>query len=184
MKSKILFEHNYILQTIAKIALDIYDQNNNKYPLLIPIMEGANRFTNHLFQYLNQLHLNYSIYPIKVTSYQDTESTGKLNWYIGFDEKVKNRNCILIDDILDTGTTTYYVLEELQKFSPASVKTCFLLEKTTRKKFDVQKDYVGISFNSGFVFGFGLDYNEKYRDLNDIFVVDEHGEKENLFGST
>jgi hypoxanthine phosphoribosyltransferase len=172
MKTRVLFEYNFILQHIANISSQIYDQNKNKYPLLIPIMEGAAVFTNHLTRYLDYKRLNYDMYPVKVSSYQDTETTGKLNWHIGFNEKVKGRNCILIDDILDTGTTIYYVLEELQKYSPASVKTCFLLEKTARRKFDVPKDYVGITFEDGFIFGFGLDYNGKYRDLTDILVVE------------
>jgi len=172
MKTKVLFEHNFILQYIARISSQIYENYQNKYPLLIPIMEGAAVFTNHLTRYLDYHNLNYDLYPIKVSSYQDTETSGKLNWHIKFNERVNNRNCILIDDIVDTGTTIHYVLEELQKYSPASIKTCFLLEKTARRKFDVPKDYVGITFEDGFIFGFGLDYNDRYRDLDEIFVIE------------
>jgi len=172
MKTRILFEHNFIVQHIARISSQICEDHYNKYPLLIPIMEGASVFTNYLTRYLDYHNLNYGLYPVKVSSYQDTETTGKLNWHTAFNEKVKGRNCILIDDILDTGTTIYYVLEELQKYSPASIKTCFLLEKTARRKFVVPKDYVGITFEDGFIFGFGLDYNGRYRDLTDIFVVE------------
>jgi len=66
MKTKVLFEHNFILQCVAKISSQIYENYQNKYPLLIPIMEGAAVFTNHLTRYLDYHNLNYNLYTIKV----------------------------------------------------------------------------------------------------------------------
>ena len=115
---------------------------------------------------------------VRASSYVGTESSGKVVLSGLKVETLKNRHVVLIEDIVDTGTTLAYLVPELQeKAQPASVEVCTLLDKRLgegkEKKYHAK--YVGFSIPDHFIIGYGLDYKEIYRDLKDIFIISQKG---------
>ena len=99
-------------------------------------------------------------------------STGKVTLKVPLKkEHIENKNIILVEDIVDTGRTFNYLVEYIKDFNPKSVKTCVLLDKKARRVVDFSADYVGYSIDDLFVIGYGLDYDEKYRNLPYIGYV-------------
>ena len=102
---------------------------------------------------------------IQVESYQGTESTGKIKLKQDLIDKIEGRNIIIIEDIVDTGRTLEYLREYIKKHNPKSVKVCTLLSKPSRRIVELNIDYIGFSIPDEFVIGFGMDYDQKYRNL-------------------
>ena len=108
-----------------------------------------------------------------VSSYGDsTESSGHIKILRDLDVDITGKNVLLVEDIIDSGRTLYYLLEILKKRHPASMKLCTLLDKPDRRVRDVKVDYVGFEIPDEFVVGYGLDYAQKYRNLPYIGMVE------------
>jgi hypoxanthine phosphoribosyltransferase len=109
-----------------------------------------------------------------VSSYaKGTTSSGQVRVLKDLDSNVEGRNIILVEDIVDTGLTLHYLQELLRARAPKSLKTACLLSKPSRRKVDVQVDYIGFTIEDHFVVGYGLDYAEKYRNLPHIAVLQQ-----------
>ena len=108
---------------------------------------------------------------IKLASYQGTESTGEVKTLIGINNKIENRHVIIIEDIVDTGTTIKKILELIWQLNPASVKIMTLLFKPEAFQENMEIDYVGFDIENKFVVGYGLDYDGFGRNMNQIYVV-------------
>ena len=109
---------------------------------------------------------------ISLSSYGSaTTSSGEVKLIKDLSTPVEGKNVLIIEDIIDTGLTLSYLIELLSARKPASVKLCSLLDKPERRKVNLQGDYVGFKIPDEFVVGYGLDYNEKYRNLPDICVL-------------
>lgn len=102
---------------------------------------------------------------MKVSSYSGTKSTGKLNFSLDISQNLIDKNVIIIEDIIDTGRTLYYLKNYFKEKNPKTLKICTLLDKKERREFSIEPDYVGFDIPDKFVVGFGLDYDEKYRNL-------------------
>ena len=102
---------------------------------------------------------------IQLESYEGEESTGVVKLRQELTGKIEGKNIIIIEDIIDTGRTLEYLREHIKKFSPKSVRICTLLSKPSRRIFELNVDYIGFSIPDEFVVGFGMDYNQKYRNL-------------------
>ena len=110
---------------------------------------------------------------MSVSSYGDgTVSSGVVRIAKDLDESLEGKDVLIVEDIIDSGRTLYYLIDVLQKRNPNSIKLCTLLDKPERRVKDVKVDYVGLDIPDEFVVGFGLDYMQKYRNLPYIGVVE------------
>jgi hypoxanthine phosphoribosyltransferase len=139
-------------------------------------LKGACPFYTHLSDALQGLRQGYDMESVRASSYDGTISTG--NVIVGElkVEAIKNRHVLIIEDIVDTGTTLSSLVPMLrERASLASVEVCTLLDKRldSSKKFSAK--YCGFSVPNHFIVGYGLDYNERYRDLRDIYVLSKMG---------
>lgn len=114
---------------------------------------------------------------LRVSSYEGTKSTGNVKIEGGIDlESLKQKHVILVEDIVDTGTTLSHLIPVLnEKANPASIEVCSLLTKRIAKPQKCKAKYVGFSIPDHFIIGYGLDFNELYRDIKDIWVISQNG---------
>lgn len=155
---------------IAELGKKISEDYAGKQVHLICILKGSVFFTCELAK---RITVPVSLDFISVSSYGDgTASSGIVRIAKDLDESLEGKDVIVIEDIIDSGRTLYYLLEVLAKRQPNSLKLCTLLDKPDRRVKDVKVDYVGFEIPDEFVVGYGLDYAQKYRNLPFIGVVE------------
>jgi hypoxanthine phosphoribosyltransferase len=159
-----------INKQVNRVADEINRDYQDKCPLFIAILNGSFMFASDLFKALN---INAQICFIKLASYQGVKSTGHVVTSIGLDVSLKDRDVIVIEDIVDTGKTLHDFLPQIMDQNPASVKIATLLHKPEALKYSLTIDYVGFSIPNKFVVGFGLDYDGLGRNLREIFQLAE-----------
>ncbi len=136
---------------------------------LIGILKGASLFHSDL---VRAIKLELSLDFIAVGSYGNrTNSSGEVRILKDLDESIKEKDVILVEDIVDTGLTLHYLLQNLSARDPSSLKTVTLLNKPSRRKIEVPVEYIGFDIPDKFVVGYGLDYAQKYRNLEDIRIL-------------
>lgn len=156
-----------ILEKVKILARQIETDYQDKRPLLICVLNGAFMFASDL---MKELTLVCEITFIKLSSYKGMASTGIIN--VEYDlADIKDRNIIVIEDIIDTGTTLNFLIDYLKKSEPESIKICTLLLKPSAVKHHVHADYVGFEIDNRFVVGYGLDYDEIGRNMKDIYQL-------------
>ena len=150
----------------AQISADYRDQDL----LLLCILKGGVVFLADLMRHIT---ISHEIDFLAVSSYgrQVRESTGVVRIVKDLDEPINGRHVLIVEDIIDTGYTLDYIIRNLSTRGPASLKICTLLDKTERREIAIPIDYVGFAIPDKFVFGYGLDVDEKFRELPFIGVV-------------
>ncbi|MBP9186017.1 MAG: hypoxanthine phosphoribosyltransferase [Bacteroidia bacterium] len=156
-----------INERLTAIAYQICAEYEGENPLFLAVLNGAFILAADLFR---KITIQSEISFAKISSYQGTSTTNKISELIGFNEQIEGRNVIIIEDIIDTGLSMQYVLNQLQQKNPASVKVLTLLFKPKALLFDIIPDYVGFEIEPKFVLGYGLDYDGLGRNLPDIYV--------------
>lgn len=155
---------------IAEMGRKISEDYAGKQVHLICILKGSVFFMCELAK---RITVPVSMDFMSVSSYGDgTTSSGIVKIAKDLDESLEGKEVIVIEDIIDSGRTLYYLLDVLQKRKPNSMKLCTLLDKPERRVKDVKVDYVGFNIPDQFVVGYGLDYAQKYRNLPYIGVVE------------
>ena len=155
---------------IAEMGRQISEDYAGKQVHLICILKGSVFFMCELAK---RITVPVSMDFMSVSSYGDgTTSSGIVKIAKDLDESLEGKDVIVIEDIIDSGRTLYYLLDVLQKRKPNSMKLCTLLDKPERRVVDVKVDYVGFNIPDQFVVGYGLDYAQKYRNLPYIGVVE------------
>ena len=155
---------------IAELGKRISEDYAGKQVHLVCILKGSVFFTCELAK---RITVPVSLDFMSVSSYGDgTKSSGIVKIAKDLDETLEGKNVIVIEDIIDSGRTLYYLMDVLQKRQPASLKLCTLLDKPDRRVKDVKVDYVGFEIPDEFVVGYGLDYAQKYRNLPYIGIVE------------
>jgi len=168
---EILVPGTKIAMTIDRLAAEIRRDYVGKEPLLLGILKGSFMFMADL---VRRFDFPLEIEFVRLSSYgQATESSGKINVVQGLRSAVRGRDVLVIEDIIDTGLTVAYLLDYLRKKRPASLRLCALLDKPSRRRIPVSIDYTGITVPDKFLVGYGLDCDEKYRNLPDICVLGE-----------
>ena len=159
---------------IAEIVHSISNQINNsgvKDPLFIAVMNGAFLFAADVMR--NITISNAEISFIKLSSYEGTETTGKVDELIGVSDDISGRNIIVLEDIIDTGITLEKIISLLKKEEVADIKVATLLFKPDAYTKDIHIDFIGKSIPNDFVVGYGLDYDEIGRNLPHIYKLKE-----------
>jgi hypoxanthine phosphoribosyltransferase len=135
------------------------------------------KFYQHLLEALQDLKQGYCTEFLRVSSYHGTSSTGNVQIAGGLKyEELAGKDLILVEDIIDTGTTLSHLMPILtEKAKPKSMEVCTLLTKRLPKPAKVEAKYAGFSIPNHFIIGYGLDHNELYRDLKDIWVISQKG---------
>jgi hypoxanthine phosphoribosyltransferase len=159
-----------INEQVKRIAQEINIDYKDKTPLFIAILNGSFMFASDLFK---ELDIEAQVCFIKLASYQGVKSTGNVVTSIGLDVSLKDREVIVIEDIVDTGKTLHDFLPQIMDQHPSSLKIATLLHKPEALKYPLKIDYVGFSIPNKFVVGYGLDYDGLGRNLREIFQLAE-----------
>jgi hypoxanthine phosphoribosyltransferase len=167
---KLLITQKKINEAIAKLAAEIRQDCRSKQPLLIGILKGSFVFMADL---IRELGLPVEVDFVKLSSYgSGTRTSGKVKVVQGLKSSIKGRDVLVVEDIVDTGLTVSFLMNNLQKKKPASLKLCVLVDKPSQHKVPVTIDYLGFTVPDKFVVGYGIDWNEKFRHLRDICIID------------
>lgn len=153
---------------VQEIASMINIEYASKRPLFVGVLNGALVFMADLIKHVS---IECELSMIKVSSYSGTSSTGNLKNLIGLAETIKGRNVIVVEDVVDTGDTALYIISELQKQQPASLRFATILFKPAALRQNIMPDYIGFEIPPDFVVGYGLDYDGLGRNLNDIYKL-------------
>ena len=166
----ILFNRHEIEAAVRRLASEISKDYRNQNPLLLGVLRGSFVFMADLIRHLDfPLEVDF----IGLSSYgSGTESSGKIKVVKELETPVQDRSVLVVEDIVDTGLTTAFLLQHLQRLKPASVKLCALTEKPSRREIPVNIDYLGFTVPDKFLIGYGLDVNQKYRNLPDICYLE------------
>lgn len=170
---KVLIDEERINDRIKELADEISSNYNNEDIILVCVLKGAVYFALELSKKIknNSVILDF----VKVKSYGNNvrESTGNIQFDLDISENIENKNVIIIEDIIDSGITLNYLYNYLKQKNPKSLEICVLLDKKERRKIDINVDYTGFEIENKFVLGYGLDYDEKYRELPYVGYVEE-----------
>ncbi len=169
-KLHVLFDRHEIETAVRRLASEISKDYRNQNPLLLGVLRGSFVFMADLIRHLDfPLEVDF----IGLSSYgSGTKSSGKVKVVKELETPVRERNVLVVEDIVDTGLTTVFLLQHLQKHKPALVKLCTLTEKPSRREVPVNIDYLGFTVPDRFLVGYGLDANQKYRNLPDICYLE------------
>ena len=160
-----------IQQRVEELGRQITEDYKGKQLVLIGIFNGAFIFIADLAR---AIELDIEIDFIRVSSYGDGKLTsGSIKLTKEPEIDLKGKEVLLVEDIVDTGTTMEWLQEYLQGFEPASVRICSLIDKHERRQVEVQVDYAGFKLDKGFLIGYGLDYAERYRNLPEVYSMGE-----------
>lgn len=144
--------------------------------VLVGVLKGAYAFFADLAR---AIRIPVRIDFIIVTSYgTQVKTSGKVKLMTELTEKIKGRDVLLVEDIVDSGLTVQYLTKALAKQKPRSIKVCTLLSKPERRVVDVQLQYIGFKIPNQYVVGYGLDYQQKYRNLPYLAVLDQLSQQE------
>ncbi|GAA4468457.1 hypoxanthine phosphoribosyltransferase [Nibrella saemangeumensis] len=157
-----------IQNRIAELAGQINQDYKGKQPLLVGVLNGSFLFAADL---MKNLTIPCEITFIRVASYAQMASTGKVKEILGLQEAVEGRDLIVIEDIVDTGLTLAQIREQLESLKPASIALATLLFKPEALIKELTLDYVGFEIENRFVVGYGLDYDGLGRNSKDILVL-------------
>ena len=167
---KVCVSEAQIQAMVQRLGKQITEDYAGKEPMFVGLLKGCNPFMMDLLK-------NVSIYCtldyMDVSSYSGTSSTGSVKIIHDLRSSVVGKDIIVVDDILDTGKTLYEIKTLLKDRGAKSVNLCVLLDKPEGRKVDIEADYVGDLVPNEFVVGYGLDYNERYRNLPYIGVLKE-----------
>ena len=169
-KIRVMISEQDVDAKIAEIGKQISEDYAGKEVHLVCILKGSVFFTCELAK---RITVPVTMDFMSVSSYGDvTVSSGRVRIAKDLDENLEGKEVIVIEDIIDSGNTLYYLMDVLSLRKPASLKLCTLLDKPDRRVKDVKVDYVGFTIPDEFVVGYGLDYAQKYRNLPYIGVVE------------
>lgn len=158
---------NKRVQELGKLISLNYQQ---KDLILVGLLSGCNPFIGDLIKCID---LDFEIHYMKVSSYVDTKSSGHVAILLDILRNIENKDILIIEDIIDTGHTLNKVVSLLKARNPKSIKIMTLLDKREGRIVSINVDYVGFVVKNVFVVGYGLDYNEKYRNLPYIGILKE-----------
>ena len=167
---RLLISHDEIVKMCERIGSEITTKFKDKTPIVVCVLKGASPFHSELIKHIDtDIELDF----VQFSSYNGTNSTGVVTLKKDMDIDVSGRDVIVVEDIIDTGLTMKTFEDILNTRNANSVTYVTMLDKPSRRKLKFEADYVGQTIDNLFVVGFGLDLDEKLRNLNDVYVYNE-----------
>ena len=164
-----LISREQIADAVERLAREIEAGYPGEMPLAVAILKGSFMFLADL---VRAMHRPVEMDFLRLSSYGDTtSSSGKVRLRMGATSPIKGRDMLIVEDIVDTGLTTSYAGRYLRRKGASSVRLCTLLDKPSRRQVPMSIDYLGFTVPNRFVVGYGLDFDEKYRSLADIYTL-------------
>lgn len=168
---EILIAEDVLQSKLAELGAKITEDYKDKDLLLVCVLKGAVIFVSDL---MRKIDLPLDIDFMAISSYgTNTQSSGVVRILKDLNTSIENRHVLIVEDIIDSGLTLSYLVENLKSRGPASVEICTILDKPDRRAIDLEIKYTGFKVPDEFVVGYGLDYAEKYRNLPYIAILKE-----------
>lgn len=168
-KINILINKSKLEKRIEELGKQIEKDYEGREIVFIGILKGSVMFMSELAKNVkSSVVLDF----MDVSSYEGTESTGKIKINKDIRDSIEGKDVVIVEDIIDTGRTLTYVREYLKQKNPNSIKIATMLSKPSRRVMELNVDYIGFAIEDKFVVGYGLDYNEKYRNLPYIGYIE------------
>ncbi|OPY80645.1 MAG: Hypoxanthine phosphoribosyltransferase [Syntrophorhabdus sp. PtaU1.Bin153] len=161
---------------VKRLATMIEKDHGGERIVFVCLLKGSFMFTSDL---VRCVHNRTRVDFIRASSYgSGTQSKGMVEITKDIEEVIEGENVVIVEDIIDSGLTLKRVRDMLRERGPKSVRICALLDKRGRRQVEIEGDYVGFTLDDGFVVGYGIDYAEEYRNLPEIYVVEEGEESD------
>jgi hypoxanthine phosphoribosyltransferase len=166
---KLLISESDIKKRVKTLADKINEDYKDKKPIFVGILNGCYVFMADL---LREITLDIEVDFVKIRSYEGDSSTGTIKLRKDISADINGRDIIIVEDIIDSGFTINFLVNRLRNSGPKSVSVATILFKKEVAKLDFEVDYVGFEIPPEFVVGYGLDYDEEYRQLKDVMVME------------
>ncbi|MDO5487726.1 MAG: hypoxanthine phosphoribosyltransferase [Rikenellaceae bacterium] len=167
---RVMIPAEQIDAAVDRVATSLNERYAGRTPIFLGVLSGSFLFLSDL---VRKTTFNSQLSFVKISSYEGTESTGKVKQQLGVDFDIEGRDIIIVEDIIETGHSMNYLLDHLRRKNPASITICTLFFKPDKFLYEYKVDYVALSIGNEFIVGYGLDYNQLGRNLKDIYVIDE-----------
>ncbi len=166
---QILYTEEDLRRRIRELGAQIAADYAGRTPMLVSVLRGSYIFMADLTRAID---LDLTVDFMAVSSYgAGTVSSGQVEIKKDLSDSIEDRDLIIVEDILDSGNTLYYLMDVLRARKPASIRICTLMDKPKRRVKPITADYVGFTIPDAFIVGYGLDYAEKYRNLPYVGVL-------------
>jgi len=166
---KVLFSEQEISERVSELGREITKNYKGRNLLLVSILKGGVIFLADL---IKQIDLTLSIDFMSISSYGiNGTSTGVVRITKDLDESIEGKNVLIVEDIIDTGLTIGYLLRNLKSRYPKSLEICTLLDRDVRRIADIDIKYIGFKIGEKYIVGYGLDYKQKFRNLQSIYEL-------------
>ncbi len=169
-KFKTMIPASEIDKAVTRVAEQLNERYVGKTPIFLGVLSGAFLFLSDL---VRKITFDSRLAFVKISSYNGTESTGRVQQQLGIDFDIEGKDIIIVEDIIETGHSMNYLIDYLQQRNPASISICTLFFKPEKFLYEYKIDYVAMPIGNEFIVGYGLDYNQVGRNLKDIYVLDE-----------
>lgn len=166
---KILLEEEKINQKLDELAKKIMNDYKEKDIVFLCILKGSVIFTVELAKRIKN---NVLFEFIEVSSYENNENTGRIKLNKDITQSIQGKDVIIVEDIIDTGRTITFLKDYISQKQPNTLKICTLLDKPSRRIYDIKADYTGFIVEDKFIVGYGLDDNQNLRNLNYIGYIE------------
>ncbi|MBR6815354.1 MAG: hypoxanthine phosphoribosyltransferase [Alistipes sp.] len=167
---RVMISAEQIDKAVAEVASKLNERYAGREPIFVGVLSGSILFMSDL---VRKTTFDSEMTFVKVSSYSGTESTGKVKMELGLNVDIKDRDVIIVEDIVETGHSMKHLLDYFADFNPRSVAICTLFFKPEKFLYDYPIEYVALPIGNEFILGYGLDYNQLGRNLKDIYVVEE-----------
>lgn len=167
---KLLFSKDYIAEQVERLGQEITRDHPGTELVMVCILKGSFLFFADL---VRAIETPLVVDFMRVASYgSETQTSGIVEVRKDLEVAIAGRDVVIVEDIIDSGHTLRTLYNILLQRNPRSLKICTLIDKRSRREVVVEADYAGITMDDGFIIGYGLDFDERYRNLADIFVVE------------
>jgi hypoxanthine phosphoribosyltransferase len=167
---EVLISQDEITQRCKELGEEISRDYKDTVPIIVGLLKGSVPFMAELIKYIT---IDVELEFMAVSSYSGTESMGDVRILKDLDRSIKDRDVLVVEDIVDTGNTLLKVKDLLYSKGASSVEVVSLLDKPFRRTVEIEAKYVGFTIPNEFVIGFGLDFNQKYRNLPFVGILKE-----------
>ena len=163
-----VFSAERIAREVRRVAAEITADYTGRHLHLLVVLKGAFVFAADLARHLD---LPITLDFIRIASYCGTESTGGINLALAHEPRLRGKDVLIVEDILETGLSLDYLVKSLAADQPRTLKSCVLITKTATRTVHIEPDYCGFSCSAGFLVGYGLDCDERFRNLPGIYEM-------------